>query len=255
MATDSSAQPTRGKSIIALIQSPDAPIGSDAILPLFQTDGSFTYGGDLADEQTKNGRVLAGATIEESGDFTYYMVDDEEAKEILIDAKQNSRKVKVWYVNVNENTNGKHDATFFYGVVDEIDFSYPQDGFVEINPQFQVIGKSQRGEIDLDASIVEAAQYAFEAPGDTGTDPATSVAVDPTTVSLAVGATKQLTATVLPASANQNVTYSSSVPAVATVNSSGLVTAIAAGSATITVQSVGDSTKQATCEVTVTAAG
>lgn len=69
--------------------------------------------------------------------------------------------------------------------------------------------------------------------------PATSVTVNPTTVSLTPGQSSQLTATVLPANAtNKAVTWTSADTAVVTVNSSGLVTAIGAGSTTITVTTV-----------------
>lgn len=65
----------------------------------------------------------------------------------------------------------------------------------------------------------------------------TGVSVSPTTASLAVGATRTLTATVAPANATlKTVTWSSSAPTIATVNSSGVVTAVAAGTATITVR-------------------
>ncbi|KOP38747.1 hypothetical protein AKO67_08785 [Flavobacterium sp. VMW] len=81
----------------------------------------------------------------------------------------------------------------------------------------------------------------------------TSVTLSPTTSTLLVGATQQLTPTVNPSNAtNKAVTYSSSNTAVATVNSSGLVTAVAAGSATITVTTQ-DGAKTATCAVTVNA--
>ncbi|OMQ12172.1 hypothetical protein BXU01_04635 [[Flexibacter] sp. ATCC 35103] len=81
----------------------------------------------------------------------------------------------------------------------------------------------------------------------------TGVTLSPTTATLLVGATQQLTPTVAPATANNKaVTYSSSNTAVATVNSSGLITAVGAGSATITVTTQ-DGAKTATCAVTVNA--
>lgn len=86
------------------------------------------------------------------------------------------------------------------------------------------------------------------------TVPVTGVTVDPTEARLEVGATKQLTATVTPAEATvKTVTYTSSNTDVATVNADGLVTAISAGTATITVRSTADAAKMDTCAVTVTA--
>ena len=80
-----------------------------------------------------------------------------------------------------------------------------------------------------------------------------SVSVAPTTLSLTVGNTSQLTATVLPGdAANKSVTWSTSNSAVATVSNTGLVTAAGAGNATITVTTV-DGGKTSTCAVGVVA--
>ena len=70
-------------------------------------------------------------------------------------------------------------------------------------------------------------------------------------MTLSEGDTARLTATVEPANAtNQNVTWASSAPDVATVDASGNVTAVAKGTATITATTK-DGGKNATCTVTV----
>lgn len=82
----------------------------------------------------------------------------------------------------------------------------------------------------------------------------TSVSVSPSTASVEVGNTVQLTETVLPNNAtNKSVTWSSSNPSVATVDSDGLVTGVSAGNATITVTTV-DGGLTDTCAITVTPA-
>lgn len=79
----------------------------------------------------------------------------------------------------------------------------------------------------------------------------TGVALNKTGLTLIVGETETLTATVSPADAtDKSVTWSSSNTSVATVSSSGVVTAIKAGSATITVNT-NDGGKTATCSLTV----
>ena len=79
----------------------------------------------------------------------------------------------------------------------------------------------------------------------------TGVSLDKTELSLTVGDTETLTATVAPANAaNQSVTWASSAPSVATVDAAGKVTAVGAGTATITVTTV-DGGFTATCAVTV----
>ena len=84
-----------------------------------------------------------------------------------------------------------------------------------------------------------------------------AVTLSKTSATLPVGSTQTLTAIVMPSSAeNRTVTWSSSNPNVATVDADGTVTAVAAGTATITVtapngtSNTGDD-KTATCAVTV----
>jgi len=94
----------------------------------------------------------------------------------------------------------------------------------------------------------------FDIIDDSETVAVTGVTVAPTTASVVVGATRQLTATVAPTTAtNKSVVWSSSDNTKATVTSSGLVTALAAGTATITA-TTSSGAKTATSVITVTAA-
>ena len=71
------------------------------------------------------------------------------------------------------------------------------------------------------------------------------------TMSGAVGGTTQFVATVAPAGATDRfLTWTSSAPAVATVDQTGLVTRVAAGTATITATPRDDATKAGTRNVT-----
>ena len=95
----------------------------------------------------------------------------------------------------------------------------------------------------------------FSSGGGSSTDPTVNyVTVSPTSLNLDLNGTKtgNLTATVnVSNGAAQTVTWSSNRTNVATVSSSGAVTAQAVGTATITVTSTVDSTKYATCTVNV----
>lgn len=83
-------------------------------------------------------------------------------------------------------------------------------------------------------------------------EPVQSVGLNKTELALEVGKTGTLEAKVEPSDAtNKNVTWSSSNPEVATVDN-GVVTAVSAGEAIITVTTE-DGTKTATCKVTVNA--
>ena len=79
----------------------------------------------------------------------------------------------------------------------------------------------------------------------------TGVTLNKTSTSIQVGGTETLTATVLPEDAtNQNVTWKSDKPEIASVDANGKVTGVKAGEATITVTTE-DGGKTATCKVTV----
>jgi len=81
--------------------------------------------------------------------------------------------------------------------------------------------------------------------------PVTAVTLNHATASLGIGNNLALIATILPGNAtNRNLTWTSSNSAVATVNSSGVVTAVSAGTTTITVTTQ-DGGHTATCVINV----
>ncbi|MEA4890471.1 MAG: Ig-like domain-containing protein [Clostridiaceae bacterium] len=79
-----------------------------------------------------------------------------------------------------------------------------------------------------------------------------SISVAPTSANLMIGASVQLVPSILPAEADTNaVTWSSNRPAVASVSSTGLVTAQSAGTAVIRLQSNENPSAYATCTIRV----
>ena len=80
----------------------------------------------------------------------------------------------------------------------------------------------------------------------------TAVTLDKTSVSLLAGKTAALTATVDPEQAGQAVTWTSSDENVVTVDENGVLTAVAAGTATVTAAAADNTGASAVCEVTVT---
>ena len=82
---------------------------------------------------------------------------------------------------------------------------------------------------------------------------ATGISLNQSQLTMLAGGTSQLIATVLPDSTtNKVVTWISSNPDIATVDTTGLVTAIAPGTATITATTTDGSNLSASCAVTVT---
>lgn len=82
-------------------------------------------------------------------------------------------------------------------------------------------------------------------------EPVESVSISKTAATLNVGETLQLNAIVTPEGASQAVDWDSGDKSVAEVDGLGKVKAVAPGTATITVKSMSDTSKTATCTVTV----
>lgn len=82
-------------------------------------------------------------------------------------------------------------------------------------------------------------------------DMATGVTLSPTSKELKVNETAQLAASVLPATANQGIKFTSSDETVATVSETGLVTARKEGTAVITATAADGSGKSASCTIKV----
>ncbi|UXX79802.1 discoidin domain-containing protein [Reichenbachiella carrageenanivorans] len=138
------------------------------------------------------------------------------------------------------------DATVFSQDLTE----YPTSIINAGNVMGQVI-RIQLNTSDLALSLAEV--QVFE--GDDSSVSVTGVSVSPSSASITVGGTQQLSATVIPSNAtNQNVTWSTSNGSVATVNSNGLVSAQGVGSATITATTQDGGHTDATA-ITVTSGG
>ena len=98
--------------------------------------------------------------------------------------------------------------------------------------------------------VIDNIRYVYSTTASTVS--VTGVSLNKTSLSLVAGNSETLTATIAPTNAtNKNVTWSSSNTSIATV-SNGKVTAVKAGSVTITVTTA-DGNKTASCSVTVTA--
>lgn len=173
-------KPLVAKKVWYFIQSVDAPIGSPALLPAFQTEGGVTYGGENIDEQTKIGRIIQKATDEHAIELTQYYVSGDDAIKVVKDAKNTGKSVKVWRVEIDPEAakvvEGKTDvknypAEFGYGMPDEIEIS-DGDELVEASYTLNIIGALQSGEFPLSDKDIAAIEilYAYQNPGETTGD-------------------------------------------------------------------------------------
>ncbi|MDO5519055.1 MAG: glycosyl hydrolase [bacterium] len=160
----------------------------------------------------------------------------------------NITKFAVWCNSIPENYTGQKDEKGNYKVSGTVTF----DDIKTVK-----ISDTDLKKVDSNGQIITAAPLKdLTAADDTDktdkTVAVTKVSLNKTSVKLDKGKTVKLTASILPTNAtNKNVTWSTSNSKVATVKN-GVVTAVAPGTATITVTTK-DGNKKATCKVTVNA--
>lgn len=168
----------KGKKIWYFTQAVTAPVGSPAIYPAYQTEGTTTLGGDNIDEQTKQGRVIEKSTDEHSIELTQYFAPDDEGVDEVIKAKKNGNSLKVWRVVVDESVaveEGDHKAypaMFGYGMPDEVELSDSTDDLLEVSYTLNIIGQLQDGTFPLsDEEVADLdAMYKYQRPGETTGD-------------------------------------------------------------------------------------
>ncbi|PWJ43214.1 polysaccharide lyase family 7 protein [Sediminitomix flava] len=138
---------------------------------------------------------------------------------------------------IEASTNGSSYTT----IVDRSNNSTPGsnsapivDSFSAVNARYVKITVS--GAASYTGTWVSLEELSVLGEETNSTVSVSGVSLNSSSLSLSEGVTQQLSATVSPSNAtNQGVSYSSNNTSVATVNSTGLVTAVSAGSATITV--------------------
>lgn len=170
----SSGQPISGGQIYYFIQSVDAPIGSNAYLPAYRTDGSTTLGGDFLDEQTQQGRVLRKGSDEHEIEVTSYFVPGDESVEIIKEAQKTGKSVKVWEVIVDESVNedDTYPASFGYAKVSEMDRSASVSDLSELSYTLSVVDALKDGRFPLDPEDIAVLEsvYEYQNPGETTGD-------------------------------------------------------------------------------------
>lgn len=172
--TKFNGKPIQGKYVWYFIQGVNVPIGSPALLPAYQTDGTTTLGGSNIDEQTKMGRIIIKGTDEDSIELTQYFVPDDKSVEVIEEAKEKGLAVKVWRVVVDEALATKegevnvYPAKFGYGIPDELSYGDGED-LIEISYTLNIVGKLKSGTFPLsdeDIAMIESL-YEYQRPGET----------------------------------------------------------------------------------------
>ena len=198
---------------------------SGAVSAWLKQDDKYLYTASSGGLRISNEQTTNSGTTDNTGKFWHYKADD---------------KNLLWYFKDTSSSDGYTNTSSTYRYY----LKYSSSG---------VFTSANVGSNTSLSNTDTPAIYLFK-KGTGETISVTEVTLDKSALSLEVGQTGTLTATVSPENAtNKNVTWSTSDSSIATV-SNGTVTAVAAGTATITVTTV-DGEKTATCAVTVSAAG
>ena len=178
----------------------------------------FLWGHNHSQDDTHYGEILT------DGDFITYH-------------KGRSKEITFTYASAGSM---RGDRAPYYGLV------------ANVSANGDVVGLTYYGAYGAKTNVTETIKIGDGTgnPNRPGNVVVTGVSLDKSSITLPVGQTETLSATVTPENAtNKNVIWSSSSPSVATVKN-GVVTAKTAGTAAITVTTV-DGSKTATCTVTV----
>ena len=200
------------------------------------TEGSKTADITVEDLIKPSAQIsLSGTSVETTGSITATVTFTDNESGLNITGSK-------WVYNTNA------------GAIGEDESSYTNSFTNNNNPQTITLSTTTAGTYYLHVLTVDNAGNKAETISDAITviQLATSISVTPTSLTLEEGETKKLTATVIPTTANdKSVIWSSNNTNVASVSSSGLLTAKSAGNTTITVTTADGSKKTATCNVIV----
>lgn len=177
MVVKTTSAPVRGNRVWYFVQAVDAVIGSEAVLPAFQTSGTTNIGGENIDEQTKQGRIIIKSTDEHSVELEQYFTPADPSSQIIKEAKESGASVKVWRVVV-DNSVAEEDgdvktypAQFGYGLPDELSYD-DGDGLVTVNYTLNIVGALKDGMFPLsdeDIAVIDSL-YEYQNPGETTGD-------------------------------------------------------------------------------------
>jgi len=248
----------RGENIII---TGTGPVGKSVIVLVRDKNGATKYNSaEVIDSDGKFSLTLKIGDSWEEGEYTVYVGEGTNTAQATFHVKTTTGIVPVEKVFLN-----KSELTLAVGQTEQLIATIEPENATNKNVSWSS-SNEEVATVDEDGTVraVGAGTATITVTTEDGgytatctvtvnaaTVSVTGVSLDKNELTLTVGDTEKLTATVEPPNAsNKNVSWSSSDEAVATVSADGTVTAVGAGTATITVTTE-DGNKTATCKVTV----
>lgn len=210
---------------------PDAPSGSEEITSL---EGPTTFGNNYGT------RISGYIHPSITGDYTFWIAGDDNADLYLSTGESPSNTSRIAYVE------GWTDSQEWNKYTSQESSSI---SLVAGNKYYiEVLHKEGSGGDNIavswsgpgiSQSVIDGSFLSPYEDGGSGDINVTGVSLNTSSITLNSGQTAQLTATITPSNAtNQSLNWSSSNTAIATVNSSGVVTTISEGTTTVSVSTV-----------------
>ena len=246
----------RGENIII---TGTGPVGKSVIVLVRDKNGATKYNSaEVIDSDGKFSLTLKIGDSWEEGEYTVYVGEGTNTAQATFHVKTTTGIVPVEKVFLN-----KSELTLAVGQTEQLIATIEPENATNKNVSWSS-SNEEVATVDEDGTVraVGAGTATITVTTEDGNKTATCkvtvivpverVSLNKSELTLVVGQTEQLIATIEPWNAtNKNVSWSSSNEEVATVDEDGTVTAVGAGTATITVTTE-DGNKTATCTVTVT---
>lgn len=157
--------PVKGQKKVLFFQSfDDAETDGNKLRLAFQTEHTLTKERETIEEATKDGIVKETSDqMNASIDLTAYVAKGDATYELLDESFDNNAPLQAWEVDVTEETvDGKYDAVYMQGQLENFEVSNDSEGFAELSTTFQVNLTPQRGQVSLTPDQFSAVQYAFK---------------------------------------------------------------------------------------------
>lgn len=227
----------RVKSASTIEQDPDAEGIEVLIIEEIPAEGEVVLLGDYGNLTVK---AVAGKIVVESDHVDEVVVDETATDVELVLGSEASVSNLVLNAPATVTGSGKIEKATVNA----------SGAVIEPEPEEVELGEGVSAIIGGEEVVYVPEEDVPKAPPKPPVVPVSAISVEPTTMTLTVGATGQITATVKPENAtNKKVTWSSNDESVATVDA-GKVTAVSEGKAVITAKTE-DGGFTATCKVTV----
>lgn len=171
----STITPIKGQKKVLFFQSIDGiEVDGNKLRLAFQTEHSLSKERETIEEATKDGVIKeTGDNLNASIDLTAYVAKGDATYELLESSFDDNKRLQCWEVDITEESaEGKYDAIYMQGQLENFEVSNDSEGFAELSTTFQVNLKPQRGQVSLTQEQFSAVQYAFkdfgELAGNTG---------------------------------------------------------------------------------------